>query len=169
MSKGIPLTKLEPELVEKIWKQASQATGYASSSAVARLLEEQGYYNQYTGKPYTRAMVHYVLRRSVRTYGYHSRRTWVSPLIVTNPLYPNISKWLQDRYPNFEVVSLNAIGYVDVKGRDLFGFPPLAAMLHAKQVHWIYVDGKPVLNDIILDDITPSERISVRSLRCLAS
>src|SRR5574340_979286 len=155
MTDKIPLFHLDRKLVEDIYDELAQGTGISSDYAVYKEMVKRGYYNQFTGKPFTRMAIYHVLSGSKHLPGFRGKGQHLAvPLIVTNPLYPNISKWLQDNFPAFAVLPFDQLQVKDVANRDVYGAPPVACMLAAKHIYWPYFNGHPLLDDIIPSDDT---------------
>jgi len=155
---------LDERMVVDIYHRLIQEspTGLVSSAMVADRLAKD-VLSATTGRPFTRQAILKLLKKSVRTSSPTSKQ-YLPPILCLNPEYPHISVWIAH---NLEGESHGywscTVALVD--GRDVYGLPPLAAMIAARNVYWLFYRDEPVFLDIYPDQYDP-DFLALRAITC---
>ena len=163
MEKRIALKHLDKGIVLEIYDTLARPTGRASFTSVAREMEKLGIYNQYTGKPFSVQAVERCIRKHIPDLPDRKRGGKLPPILCYNAGYPLISDWLHSKYPDMPMIGYRTITVEDCVRRDVYGSPPLACMLAASNVYWVFYDHQPILRDVV-----PNDDFYVVKIRCVS-
>lgn len=160
------ISHLDQQIVVHMYEElkAKSKTGRVNSAQIYRGLAAL-YLNAETGQPFTRQLVHRLLNQTLQIE--YPPATRQRPIVILDPHFPLVSDWLMKRYPLAEVVEYRWVVPEQVRGRHVYGHAPLACMLAAKFVWWIFIDSFPLLYDLNPDELEElADRVWLDKLQC---
>lgn len=146
----VAVMNLTDQVVTNLIDELARMYGNTVTPAlVYKYFQMRGFYNQRTGKPFSRQSLYNHMRTSptdMVTRMYKGNR----PLLVISSRFPVVSNWLHSRLINAEVIDDDKLTPMDCTGRDLYGFPSLQCAIQARSIHMLYADKMPVTIDMIV-------------------
>jgi len=122
--------------------------GTVTPALVYRYFNARGFYNQRTGKPFSRQSLynHMKIRPTdVVTRMYRGS----TPLVLLHRGYPKLSGWMAAKLQHYEIKMWQEVKPFDCADREVYGWPSIPCMLAARAVYVLYVNGIPVTEDVV--------------------